>query len=277
MFPLVSNQPIRQHETPEHPSLSLVIPAYNEAGRVAQTLQAAVDFLDSRPYRSEILLVDDGSSDGTRLAAEAFAAAHEGVRVISIPHGGKAVAVQAGVFAARGDEIAFSDADLATPLAYLDLFREEIAHGADLVIGSREGAGARRIGEPGHRHLMGRGFNLLVQGLLVPGISDTQCGFKMFRREAALAIFGASRLYAPDQVVSGPRVTAFDVEVLVIARRLGYRIAVVPVVWTYGEQSKVSPARDTLNNLRDVLLVKWHDLRGAYRDPQTGQDLSARR
>jgi dolichyl-phosphate beta-glucosyltransferase len=247
------------------PSLSLVIPAYNESARIRQTLQTARDYLQLQPYETELLLVDDGSPDQTGAIAERFAAEHPGVRVIRIPHGGKAAALRAGMAAATGDLIAFSDADLATPLHYLDEFRQSTVAGDDIVIGSREGQGAVRIDEPFYRHFMGRVFNLIVRLLLLPEIQDTQCGFKLFRREAVHDILVRARLYhISDALVRGPRVTAFDVELLVVGRRLGYRIRAIPVAWTYGTQSKVNPIRDTLNNFADVVRVKWNDLRGHY-------------
>ncbi|HEY7034444.1 MAG TPA: dolichyl-phosphate beta-glucosyltransferase [Thermomicrobiales bacterium] len=247
------------------PSLSLVIPAFNEAHRIRQTLQSARDYLQTQPYESEILVVDDGSLDQTGTIAAAFAEEHPTVRALTIVHGGKAAALRSGMAAATGDLIAFSDADLATPLRYLGDFRRAVIGGDDVVIGSREGQGAVRIDEPFYRHWMGRAFNLLVRVLLLPEIQDTQCGFKLFRREAALHILDRARLYREsDASVHGPRVTAFDVELLVVARRLGYRVRAVPVAWTYGTQSKVNPIWDTLHNLADVLRVKWNDLRGRY-------------
>jgi glycosyltransferase involved in cell wall biosynthesis len=243
-----------------------VIPAYNEAGRIRQTLETAWVYLQGQPYHSELLVVDDGSPDDTSRIASDFAADHPGVRVLSIPHGGKAAAVRAGMLAATGDLIAFSDADLATPLNYLTDFRAATLAGDDIVIGSREGQGASRIDEPFYRHFMGRVFNLIVRILLLPGLQDTQCGFKLFRREAVRTILDKSRLYREGTAeVRGPRVTAFDVELLVVARRQGFRIRSISVAWTYGTQSKVNPVRDTLSNLSDVLLVKWNDLRGRYR------------
>jgi glycosyltransferase involved in cell wall biosynthesis len=248
------------------PSLSLVIPAYNEAGRIAATLETALSFLASQPYASELILVDDGSTDATAVIARGALNAHPTARVIAIAHGGKAAALRAGMRAAGYDQVAFSDADLATPLDYLTALRAALAAGCDVAIGSREGVGARRLGEPVYRHVMGRVFNWVVRLLLLPGIQDTQCGFKLFRREAARAILDRARLYAqPAAAVTGPRVTAFDVELLVVARRLGYRVCPVSVVWTYGEQSKVQPARDTWYNVRDVLLVRLHAWRGRYR------------
>ncbi len=244
--------------------LSLVIPAYNEAPRIAGTLAACRAYLDALPYRGELLLADDGSSDTTAQLGRDFATNHPGTRVISIPHAGKAAALRAGMNAATGDLIAFSDADLATPLSYLADFVQRACRGADLVIGSREGATARRIDEPAYRHFMGRVFNRIVQLLVLPGIDDTQCGFKLFTREAARTLLEVARLYRDESPVSGARVTAFDVELLAIARRRRMRIDMVPVVWTYGDQSKVSPVRDTIHNLLDVVTVTFNSHLGRY-------------
>ncbi len=133
------------------------------------------------------------------------------------------------------------------------------------MIGSREGETASRIGEPEFRHLMGRGFNAMVRLLLLPGIHDTQCGFKLFTADARDQILPRLRLYRGQRgEITSPKVTAFDVELLVAARRLGLEIAIVPVTWTYGEQSKVNPVGDTVTNFSDVAHVKWNDLRGRY-------------
>ena len=247
------------------PSLSLVIPAYNEADRIAATVQTALAWLAQQPFATELIVVDDGSDDDTAALAERAIAGVSGARVMRLGHGGKAAAVRAGMLAATGDQIAFSDADLATPLSYLSDLRAALHAGADVAIGSREGAGARRIGEPSYRHVMGRVFNALVRLLLVPGVHDTQCGFKLFRAEVARDLLGRSRLYRDrGSLITGPRVTAFDVELLAIARRRGYRIAPVPVVWTYGAGSKVRPAHDTWHTMRDLLAVWLGVLRGRY-------------
>jgi dolichyl-phosphate beta-glucosyltransferase len=247
------------------PSLSLIIPAYNEATRIAGTIREAVAWLSGQSFDTELIVVDDGSDDATAdLADRALSQLGRG-QVLRIPHGGKAAAVRAGMLAATCEQIAFSDADLATPLPYLAELRDALAGGCDIAIGSREGVGARRLGEPSYRHLMGRVFNGLVRLLLVPGVHDTQCGFKLFRAEVARDLLLRSRLYREGgQVISGPRVTAFDVELLTIARLNGYRICPIPVVWRYGEGSKVRPARDTWHNVRDVLQVWISAKRGRY-------------
>jgi len=249
------------------PSLSLIIPAYNEAARIGITVREVVAWLSGQPFATELIVVDDGSNDATaNLADRALSALGVG-RVIRITHGGKAAAVRAGMLAATCDQIAFTDADLATPLSYLGELRAALAAGCDVAIGSREGAGARRFGEPNYRHLMGRVFNGLVRVLLLPDVHDTQCGFKLFRADVAGDLLLRSRLYRDArQIVSGPRVTAFDVELLTIARLNRYRICSVPVVWRYGEGSKVRPARDTWHNVRDVLEVWIAAKRGRYCD-----------
>ncbi len=252
------------------PSLSLVIPAYNEAARIHATLQAVVAWMEEQPFAVELVVVDDGSDDTTAEVAETALEAVASGQVIRISHGGKAVAVRAGMLAATGDQIGFSDADLATPLVFLADLRAVLAAGCDIAIGSREGPGASRIGEPSYRHVMGRIFNGLVRLLLVPGVHDTQCGFKLFRTDVARDLLSRSRLYCDDGAgLSGPRVTAFDVELLAIARLRGYRVCPVPVVWTYGQGSKVRPARDTWHNLRDVLEVWTGVRRGRYGEPRS--------
>ncbi len=249
------------------PSLSLIIPAYNEAIRIDTTIREAVTWLTGQPFQTELIVVDDGSDDVTADLAERVLSQLGRGRVLRIAHGGKAAAVRAGMLAATCDQIAFSDADLATPLSYLVELRAALAAGCDVAIGSREGVGARRIGEPPYRHLMGRVFNGLVRLLLVPGVHDTQCGFKLFRAEVARDLLRRSQLYRDGgHAISGPRVTAFDVELLTIARLNGYRICPVPVVWRYGEGSKVRPARDTWHNVRDVLDVWIAAKRGRYCD-----------
>lgn len=246
------------------PRLSLVIPAFNEEQRIGPSLQAVAAYLAEQSYPFEVIVADDGSTDSTSAIAARFAGENEGFRLLPLAHGGKAAAIRSGMRAAAGEVVAFVDADLATPPSYLTAFLERIDDGADIVIGSREGTGARRVGEPAYRHVMGRVFNRIVQLVLLPGIDDTQCGFKLFTRPAAEAILDRGRLYAGGQTVAGARVTAFDVEMLVIARRLGLRIDEVPVLWTYGSHSKVNPVRDTLYNLRDIATVAWNAARRRY-------------
>jgi len=253
-----------QEATP--PYLSLIIPAYNEAARLGETLHTVVAYLERQGYDWEVLVVDDGSSDDTLVLAQAFSREHARVAVVANPHRGKAYAVRSGVARARGKTIGFTDADLATPINSLELVLPCFADGFDVVIGSREGRGAVRRDEPAYRHIMGRAFNALVQLLALPGIEDSQCGFKMLRGPVARDLFAALLLYGDDaRPPRGPAVTAFDVELLFLARRRGYRVAAVPVCWQYVAESKADPLRDSIRNLRDVLAVRLNALRGRYR------------
>lgn len=248
------------------PFLSIVVPAYNEERRLPDTLAEILAFLDRQAYSSEVVVADDGSTDGTAALVERMAARHPRLRLLRLDHRGKGFTVRKGILATTGDYVLFSDADLAVPIEEWEKVERAFGAGADVVIGSREGIGARRQGEPRYRHLMGRVFNMIVRVVAVGGIQDTQCGFKAFRRVAAHDIFSRAQLYADDaRVVHGPAVTAFDVEVLYLARRRGYRIAEIPVLWRYGAETKVDPLRDSVRNLRDVFLVRWNALRGAYR------------
>lgn len=246
------------------PHFSVIVPAFNEAERLPGTLEAILAFLGSQDFSSELIVANDGSTDQTSQIAHRFADTHDCLRVLDLPHHGKAAAVHAGVNAALGHYILFTDADLSTPINYAWDLLFALESGADVAIGSREGAGARRVGEPAYRHLMGRVFNAFVRAIAVPGINDTQCGFKSFRREAAVEIFSRARLYSSDRAVHGPRVTAFDVEVLFLARQLGMTIVEIPVTWTHATGSKVSPAADSLRMVVDVVRVRWNALRRLY-------------
>jgi dolichyl-phosphate beta-glucosyltransferase len=253
------------HEPGANPYLSVVIPAYNEASRLPSTLRAVTAYLDAQPFPAEVIVVDDGSTDDTASVASRSPADGR-IHVLRERHRGKGAAVRAGMLAARGARVLFTDADLAVPIEETACLLALLDAGCAVVIGSREGAGASREGEPLFRHVMGRVFNRLVRMIAVPGIDDTQCGFKLFRADAVAAIVPRLRLYGDDAPeVHGARVTGFDVEVLVIARRHGFRIGEVPVRWRYGAQSKVRPLADTFWNLRDILRVRVNDWRGYYR------------
>lgn len=256
------------------PLLSVVIPAFNEEARLPVSLPRILAYLTAVGFDWELILADDGSADATLSLMERVAADHLRerrpgcVRVLALPHRGKAATVRSGMLAAVGQVVLFSDADLSTPIETVEEMIPLLkGHGgrADVVIGSREGLGARRTAEPIYRHLIGRGFNLLVQLLAVPGIQDTQCGFKLFSREAARDLFQRLRLYGDDApTVRGPLVTGFDVEVLFLARRRGYSVAEWPVEWHHVAGSKVDPVRDAYRMFLDVLRVRLNYLRGTY-------------
>jgi glycosyltransferase involved in cell wall biosynthesis len=233
---------------------SLVIPAYNEASRLPASLARARAYLDAKGAPYEVLVVDDGSTDATADQVKALAAEWPALRLVRGPHRGKGAAVREGLLAAQGEWVAIADADLSMPVEEFDRFTEGAAGPCDIFIGSREAPGARRFGEPAYRHAMGRGFNALVRLLLLPGIQDTQCGFKRLRRAVALDL-------CRRQTIAG---WGFDVELLYIARRRGYTMREVGIDWYYMPDSRVSPLRDTLTMLRDVLQIGWNARRGAY-------------
>ncbi len=234
--------------------LSLVIPAYNEERRLLESLTRVRAYLDAKPYGYEVIVVDDGSTDMTSEVVARCARDWPELRLLSGRHRGKGAAVRAGILASHGVAIAIADADLSMPIEHFDRFETEDVRAIDLAIGSREASGALRVKEPGYRHLMGRAFNRLVQLVLVPGVEDTQCGFKRMRREVALDV---SRY----QTVNG---WGFDVEWLYIARLRGYTVREVPIPWYYVPGSRVSPARSTLTMLGDIARIRWNGLHGRY-------------
>lgn len=249
----------------DRPLVSVVIPAFNEERRLPQTLARVTAYFAGQKYPSEIIVVDDGSADDTARVVEGFAAEHPTVRLIRNDHRGKGYTVRTGILSARGHIVLFSDVDLSTPIEDIEKLLPWFEHGYDIVIGSREGVGAKRVQEPFYRHIMGRVFNGIVQLLTVRGIEDTQCGFKAFRDEVAQDVFGRMRLYGENaKAVQGAMVTAFDVEVLFLGAKAGYRIKEVPVQWRYGTETKVNPVKDSWRNFRDVLLVRWNDMHGRY-------------
>ncbi len=251
----------------DQPLLTVVIPTYNEKSRIAGSLERITQFLDGRPYQSEVLLVDDGSTDGTPDMAAGYSNKRVPIQVIRGDHRGKAYTVRKGMLAAAGKYVLFSDADLSTPIDEIEGFLPYFEQGYDVVIGSREAPGASRFNEPRFRHLMGRVFTRLVQVVTGQRFEDTQCGFKAFTKAAAQSVFSSVRLYGPDSpVIQHSKVTGFDVELLFIARKRGLRIREVPVRWYYAPGSKVDPLRDSFQNLVDVLKVRLYDIRGQYQD-----------
>ena len=216
-------------------------------------LRAAVPSL-ARDF--DIRVVDDGSTDATAAIVEQSARSDGRIVLQREPHRGKGGAVRAGMLAAGGALRFMCDADLSMPVTELRRFLEIVPSRADIAIGSREGSGARRVGEPAYRHLLGRGFNHAVRAAILPGIDDTQCGFKLFTAEAVARTF-------PYATISG---WAFDVEVLAIARQRGLRIVELPIEWHYRDQSRVSAMRDPFGMMRDVLRIHRNRARGQYEE-----------
>ena len=245
--------------------LSVIIPAYNESAVIVDTLETVISYFREKGWEHEVLVSDDGSTDNTVALAQDMARTHPEVRVLENAHKGKGHAVYQGVQAARGTYLYFCDADLSTPITDFDLLWERMTDDVAMVVASREGARAHRVDEPWYRHVMGRIFNYLVRFLTVRGINDTQCGFKLLRSDVAREVFSRMRLYGDDaKELDAPAVTAFDVEMLFIAQKLGYQLIEVPVTWEYREATRVSPVRDSIRNFGDVVRVRVNDLRGVY-------------
>ena len=237
------------------PYLSVVIPAYNEESRIEATLEQVHSWLSRQSYSWEIVVADDGSVDGTARLVSGFGEGRPGVRLLPLVHRGKGWAVQQGMLAAQGTFRFLCDADLSMPIEHLGRFLVPEEQMPDIGVGSRELAESRRIGEPGRRHVMGRGFNLMIRALALPGILDTQCGFKCFRAETTAPLFEKQRLWG----------FAFDVEILYMARKAGLEVREVAIDWHYREGSKVRPLRDALAMAWDVLKIRWA-LRGESGD-----------
>jgi dolichyl-phosphate beta-glucosyltransferase len=238
--------------------LTVVVPAYNESSRIDACLTRILEYLNAFPHGSELIVVVDGATDDTVNRAEAAKPGRVSMRVIhSQVNHGKGYSVRRGMLAARGRAILFSDVDLSTPIEEVERLLAALEAGADVAIGSRSIAGADvRVRQPLWRQSMGRIFNWFVQRLALPGIIDSQCGFKCFRAEAASRIFERQRLNG----------FAFDVEVLFVARLLGYRIAEVPVLWINDPKSSVHPIRDSADMLKDLVRIRWRHLQGRYLD-----------
>jgi dolichyl-phosphate beta-glucosyltransferase len=233
------------------PALSVVVPALNEEDRLPRTLERIVSHLGRRREGYELVVVDDGSRDRTAERAQAA-----GATVLrNETNRGKGYAVRRGMLAARGARRLMTDADLSTPIEELDRLCARMDEGHDVVIGSRALPGSRiEVRQPWYRENMGRVFNLFVRALAVPGLTDTQCGFKLFSGPAARDVFSAARLDG----------FSFDVEVLFLARRKGYRIAEVPVVWRNDAATRVSLLRGFLA-FPDLLRIRANDWTGLYR------------
>lgn len=249
----------------EEPYLSVIAPAYNEEPNFKKgTIDEVPQYLQKQPYSWEIIIVDDGSEDQTATLAQDFAQKHKNVRVIKNPHQGKAETVKTGVLAAKGELILFTDFDQATPISEIEKLLPYFPK-FDIVIGSRQLPGAKREKEPFYRHWMGLVFNLVVQTIAVRGIWDTQAGFKCLKHDVAKELFGNLKVYGQGKKVKGALVTAFDVELLFIAKKKGYKIKEVPIVWHHVATSRVDPLKDSVRMFRDVLKVRLNDLRGLYR------------
>jgi dolichyl-phosphate beta-glucosyltransferase len=233
----------------QSPELSIVIPCYNEEERLPRTIEQIERYLEGKDLSYELILVDDGSTDGTRLVMDAAAERNRFVRLEALPRNrGKGRALAEGVAVARGAQILVTDADLSTPIEELEKLRAELDKGAGAAIASRALRASRvEVSQPIYRVLMGKAFNLLVQAVLLPGIWDTQCGFKLFRADVAHEAFAGL-------TTDG---FGYDPEVLYRAKKRGVRIAEVPVVWRNSAPTKVSPIKSSLDMFKHVVRVRF--------------------
>lgn len=246
--------------------LTVIVPCYNELENLERgVLEEMASFLAGQPFGSEMLISDDGSTDGSLRLAQEFAAGHPNVRVLANEHRGKPEALRAAVRAAQGDISLLTDMDQSAPLCEVLKMLPYFDQGYNVVIGSR---GVERKNSPLVRRLASRAFRLLRKSLLLRDIEDTQCGFKAGRTQTLRLLFDRLQIFKEVQAsVKGWRVTAYDVELLFVAEKHGERIKEVLVEWhneDIARGKKKSFVRESGEMLREVLRVKWHDMRGAY-------------
>lgn len=236
-----------------NPFLSIIIPAHNEERRLPQTLEQVVAFVKKQSYSCEVLVVENGSRDNTLKIAQEFATRYPFIQAIHEGQPGKGRAIRKGMLAATGQYRFFADADFSMPVDQISRFVPP-AIDAPIVIASREGPGAVRYNEPAYRHFTGRIFNAIIRLLVLHDLDDTQCGFKMFRAEAANDLF-------PRQTLMG---WSFDVELLYIAHRRGYTIREIGVPWYFNPESKINVLRDSWRMFTDLIQIRSNGQRGLY-------------
>ncbi len=239
------------------PYLSLIIPAHNEETRLPETLRQVFEFAGKQAYSMEVLVVENGSSDKSFQIARGFADQFPQLKLLQISQSGKGRAVRQGMLAAQGDYRFMCDVDFSMPVSEINRFLPPVLDGYDVAIASREAHGASRIGEPYYRHFVGRIYNGLIRLLALPGLQDTQCGFKCFRGPVAEDLFRR-------QTRTG---WSFDVEILFIARLLGYKVVEIPITWYFNPHSKISVVRDSFKMGIDILTIRLNALRGVYTSP----------
>ncbi len=238
------------------PFLSIVIPAHNEETRLPPSLAQINAYLQRQDYAFEVIIVENGSADRTFAVAKEFADAFSHIRVIQSPDNlrGKGLAVKQGMLAANGEWRFICDADLSMRIEDIARFLPPASAGCDVIIASREAPGAQRVDEPEYRHMIGRINNWIIKLAALDDFEDTQCGFKMFRRSAALDLFGVQKMNG----------IGFDVELLYIAKRRGYKIKEVPITWYYDPYSTMRLWDDSVNMLREIWEIRRNWRRGDY-------------
>lgn len=236
------------------PFLSIIIPAYNEESRLPRSLGRVFAFLDKQLYSSEVIVVENGSTDRTLEIARALASHDPKLTVIHEELRGKGNAVRSGMLLAHGEYRIICDADFSMPIEEIQKFLPPALNDFDIAIGSREARGAVRYNEPSYRHWGGRAINLVIRLLILPGLHDTQCGFKCFPAETAGSLF-------QQQTLTG---WSFDIELLYIARQKKLRIKEIPIQWYFDADSKVNAVRDGLRMIADIFRIYANALRGRY-------------
>ena len=237
------------------PFLSLILPAHNEAGRLACSLSQVKAFVNAQSYESEVLLVENASTDETLKIAKSFLENFPQLKIIQLEQAGKGNAIRTGMLEAEGQYRFMADVDFSMPIEEINKFLPPMLENPQLAIASREKPGSKRIDEPFYRHLIGRVFNLLVRLLVLPGIQDSQCGFKCFSAEVAEMIF-------PKQRLNG---WSFDVEILCIAHEQGFAIQEVPVTWTYQKGSRMNVLSQSWRMFKDLVIIRSNKRKGLYR------------
>ncbi|PJF21702.1 MAG: glycosyl transferase [Phototrophicales bacterium] len=232
----------------------MIIPVHNEEHRMPPSLEKIDAFLSKQSFDYEVVIVENGSVDRTFELAQQYSETHPYVRAIQVNTRGKGLAVKAGMLAARGEYRFICDVDLSMPIEEIMKFLPPHAGDADIIIASREGKGANRIGEPEYRHIMGRVLNFIIKLTAVRGFEDTQCGFKMFTRDVAEDLFRVQRM-------SG---IGFDVELLFIAKRRGYVIKEVPITWYFDSDSRMKLIQDSLHILVEIWQIRKNWRKGIY-------------
>ena len=235
------------------PFLSLIIPAHNEESRLPRALGQVFAFLAVQDYPSEVLVVENASTDRTLELAQKFLPDYPNLRVLHEDLPGKGRAIRRGIMEARGENRFIADTDLSMPVEEINRFLPPACN-SDVAIASREAPGAVRYGEPIYRHLTGRVYNYLIRSLVLPGLQDTQCGFKNFRASVAEDVFRFQTLLG----------WSFDVELLYIARRHGYSIREIGIPWSYNSGSKVNILHDSWRMFLDLLTIRRNARQGAY-------------
>jgi dolichyl-phosphate beta-glucosyltransferase len=238
---------------------SIIIPAYNESSRIRPTLDELLRYTQQRKWDVEILVVDDGSRDDTREIVREYGKAHSQILLLENPgNRGKGYSVRNGMLHARGDICLFTDADLSSPISEAQKLFDAIGAGADIAIGSRWlRSDLQTERQPLYRQLFGRIYNLVLRIFLNLNFVDTQCGFKAFTNQAAQGIFPRQRIER----------WGFDPEILFLARRLGFSVKEVAVVWAHSEGTRLNPFRDGIRMFGEVLRIRWNSIVGEYATP----------